>query len=129
MRKLLILPLLLIIGIVISWCDKSHNFMDVDNPNAKEDFKALFWSWKNSNIVPKDIIPDGLSWSWENVKWYAWKYYSDTVEDYVDKAKDSLSWAVKNLKDYYNSWVDQLTNTINDKVTWAISWELNKIKL
>ena len=103
--------------------------MDVDNPNAKEDFKALFGSWKNSNIVPKDIIPESLSWSWENVKWYAGKYYNDTMGDYVDKAKDSLSWVVKNLKDYYNSWVDQITNTISDKVTWAISGELNKIKL
>ncbi len=105
--------------------------MDIDNPNAKEDFKALFWSWgtSGSSIIPKDIIPDSLSWSRENVKWYAGKYYDDTVWEYVDKAKDSLSWAVKSLKDYYNSWVDQITNTINDKVTWAISGELNKIKL
>ena len=129
MKKLIILPILLITVVILTWCDKSHNFMNIDNPNAKEDFKALFGTWKTWNIIPKEIIPDSLSWSWENVKWYAEKYYNDTVDEYVDKAKNSLSWAVKSLKDYYNSWVDQITNNINDKVTWAISWELNKIKL
>jgi hypothetical protein len=26
-------------AIALSGCDMSHNFMDVDNPNAKEDLK------------------------------------------------------------------------------------------
>ena len=106
--------------------------MDIDNPNAKEDLQNVikwFGSWKTSDIIPSDIIPDALSWTFNNVKWHAKKYYEDTVEEYVDQAKQSLSWAVKSLKDYYNSWVDQITNSITDKVSWAISWELEKIKL
>ena len=103
--------------------------MDVDNPNAKEDLKYYIWSWSFYKINKEDIIPEGLSWSRDNVKWYVDQYYNDTVEEYVNQAKQWLSWAVQNLKDYYNNWVDQITNTINDKVTWAISGEMNKIKL
>jgi hypothetical protein len=31
--------------IVTSWCDMNHNFMDVDNANAKDDLKYYIWSW------------------------------------------------------------------------------------
>lgn len=106
--------------------------MDIDNPNAKEDLQNVikwFGSWKSSDIIPSDIIPDALSWTFDNIKWHAQKYYEDTVEGYVDAAKWQLSWAVKTLKWYYNSWVDQLTNTINDKITNTVNDELNKIKL
>lgn len=111
--------------------------MDIDNPNAKEDLQYFIWTWITSWIGSwiigswkvSDLIPDSLSWTVQDIKWYAHKYYEDTVEEYVDQAKQWLSWAVKSLKDYYNSWVDQLTNNITDKVSWAISWELKKIKL
>ena len=103
--------------------------MDVDNPNAEEDLKYYIWSWNLPKLSSWNIIPDSLSWTWNNVKWYAEQYYENTVEEYVDQAKQWLSWAVQNLKDYYNNWVDQITSTINDKVTWAISGEMNKIKL
>ena len=103
--------------------------MDVDNSNAKEDLKNLIWSWNIPKVDKKNIIPDSLSWKRDSAKWYANKYYEDTLEGYVDIAKDWLSWAKENLKWYYNSWVDQLNWIITDSISWMISWELNKIKV
>ena len=129
MKKLFTLTGLLLTIVILSGCDKSHNFMDVDNPNAKEDLLNLIWTWNIAKINSWNIIPDSLSWTRDTAKWYVNQYYEDTLQGYVDQAKQWLSWAVKSLKNYYNSWVDQITNTINDKVTWTISWELKKIKL
>ena len=103
--------------------------MDVDNPNAKEDLINLIWTWNIPKVKPDNIIPDSLSWTREDVKWYANKYYEDSVEEYVDKAKEWLSWVKENVKWYYNNWVDELNKMISDKVNWAISWELNKFKI
>lgn len=122
--------LILFLGLIfITWCDQSHNFMDVDNPNAKEDLKNLIHSWNLPNINTDDIIPDSLSWTWIDVKWYANQYYEDSLEEYVYLAKQWLSWTVQDLKWYYNSWVDELSQMISDKVNWVISWELNKFKI
>ena len=125
------LTLLWMISIVfiLTWCGNNYNFMDVDNPNAKNDIKNVIWSWKIPRINADDIIPDSLSWKRNDAKWYANKYYEDTLEEYVDIAKDWLSWAKESLKWYYNSWVDQLNWIITDSVSWMISWELNKIKV
>ena len=114
---------------ILAWCDKSHNFMDVDNPNAKEDLINLIWTWNMPKINTDNIIPESLSWTWDTAKWYANKYYEDTVEQYVDKAKSWLSWAKETVKWYYNDWVDELNSMISDKVNSAISWELNKFKI
>ena len=103
--------------------------MDVDNPNAKEDLKYYIWSWNIPKISSDDIIPDSLSWVRKDAKWYANKYYDDTLEGYVDVAKQWLSWTVQELKWYYNSWVDHLHGVITDKVNEAISGEINKFKI
>lgn len=113
----------------ISWCNTSHNFMDVDNPNAKEDLKNLIWSWNIPKIDTKNIVSDSLSWKRNDAKWYANKYYDDTLHEYVDIAKEWFSWAKQSLKWYYNSWIDELNEAISKKVNWAISWELNKYKI
>ena len=103
--------------------------MDVDNANAKEDLKNLIWSWNIPKIDKNSIIPDSLSWARKDAKWYANKYYEDTLEEYVDIAKEWLSWAKENLKWYYNDWVDELNKMVSDKVNNTISWELNKFKI
>ena len=102
--------------------------MDVDNPDAKDDFKKVVWSWGLPKINADDIIPSNLSWKRNDAKWYANKYYKDSLEGYVDTAKDWLSWTSQKLKWYYNSWVDQLNWIITESVNWVISGELNKIK-
>lgn len=113
----------------ITWCNTSHNFMDVENPNAKEDLQNLIWSWNIPKVDTKNIVPDSLSWKRNDAKWYANKYYEDTLQEYVEVAKDWLSWAKENIKWYYNKWVDELNETITNKVNWVISWELNNIKI
>ena len=127
--KNLLISGLLILAIFLVWCDKTHNFMDVDNPNAKEDLKYYIWSGSIPKINTEEIIPESLSWARKDAKWYANKYYEDTLEEYVNVAKDWLSWAKENLKWYYNDWVDELNKMVSDKVNWAISWELNKFKI
>ena len=111
------------------WCDNSHNFMDINNPSAKEDLQHYVSDVKLPKINADNVIPDGLTWTRETAKWYANKYYEDNLEEYVDIAKDWLSWAKENLKWYYNNWVDEINWAINKKINWAISWELNKFKL
>lgn len=128
MKKLIII-VLFISMFCLTWCDKSHNFMDVDNPHAKEDLINLIWTWNIPNIKTWNIIPDSLSWTRENVKWHANKYYEDTFEEYVDKAKEWLSWAKETVKWFYNDSVDDLNEMISDKVNWVISGELNKFKI
>ena len=103
--------------------------MDVDNPNAKEDLMNLIWTWNIPKINTENIIPDSLSWTREDVKWYANKYYEDSLEEYVDKAKEWLWWVKENLKWYYNEWVDELNKMVSDKVNSAVSGELNKFKI
>ena len=128
MKKAIKLGILLPL-IFLTWCDTSHNFMDVDNSNAKDDLKSLIWSWNIPKINTNDIIPDSLSWTLKDAKWYANKYYEDTLKEYVDIAKDGLSWTRENLKWYYNSWVEELNQKVSEKVNSAISWELNKFKI
>jgi len=128
MKKIIFLSIL-ITSIIIAWCDIEHNFMDVDNPNAKEDLEYYIWSWNFSNINIDELIPESLSWTRNDAKWYANKYYENTFEWYVDKAKVLLSWTTQRLKWYYNSWVDELNLVIKDKVDEAISEELNKFKI
>jgi len=127
--KNLLISGLLILAIFLVWCDKTHNFMDVDNPNAKDDLKNIIWSWNIPKMNTEDLVPDNLSWTRNDAKWYANKIYEDNLEWYVNTAKEWLSWAVQELKWYYNSWVDQLNIIISDKVNEAISWELNKFKI
>ena len=105
------------------------SFMDVNNPNAADDLKNLIWSWNIPKINTDEIVPDSLSWARNDAKWYANKYYEETLEEYVDKAKQWLSGAKETIKWYYNSWVDELNQVITDKVNWAISGELNKLKM
>lgn len=124
MKRFLILNMLLLCFIV-TWCDKSHNFMDVDNTNAKEDLQNLIWSWNIPKINTSEIIPDSLSWTRNDIKWRAEKYYTGKVEWYVDKAKEWLSWATEKLKWFYNDSIDDLNWTINEKV----NWEINKFKI
>jgi len=128
MKRISLLWLIWIVAFM-SWCSIEHNFMDVDNPNAKEDLKYYIWSGNIPKIKTEEIIPEGLSWARKDAKWYANKYYEDTLEEYVNVAKDWLSWAKENLKWYYNNWVDELNKMVSDKVNWAISWELNKFKI
>ena len=128
MKKVILIAFFLWV-IFIAWCDKSHNFMDVDNPNAKEDLINYIGTWKIPKIKTWNIIPNNLSWTREDVKWYANKYYEDTFEEYVDIAKEWLSWAKENLKWYYNEWIDELNQMVSDKVNWVISWELNKFRI
>ena len=128
MKKITFLWIILSI-ILLTWCDRSHNFMDVDNANAKEDLQNLIWSWNIPKINTNDIVPGSLSWKWNDAKWYAEKYYSGKVEWYVDKAKEWISWATETLKWFYNDSVDDLNGMISNKVNWAISWELNKFKI
>jgi hypothetical protein len=128
MKKIVLLWIILSFAI-ISWCDKSHNFMDVDNPNAKEDLKNFIWSWNIPQINTDEIIPDSLSWVRKDAKWYANKIYEENLEEYVDKAKVWLSWATQTLKWFYNDKVDEVNGVISDKVNWAISSELDKIKI
>lgn len=127
MGKIILLWLILLI--ILAWCDTNHNFMDVDNPNAKEDLKHYVSYWELPQINPDDIIPESLSWVREDAKWYANQYYDDVLGEYVDIAKQWLSWAKENLKWYYNSWVDELNKMIREKVNETISWELNKFKI
>lgn len=103
--------------------------MDVDNPNAKDDLKNIIWSWNIPQINSDDLGSGSLSWTRGTVRWYANKYYEDSMSGYVDKAKEWLSGARETVKWYYNDWVDEITRMVNDKVTWAISWELNKFKI
>ena len=128
MRRIVIFVLLAFI-LCIVWCDKSHNFMDVDNPNAKDDLKNIIWSWNIPKINTDGLIPDSLSWVWNDAKWYANQYIEDNLQEYIDVAKEWLSWAKESLKWYYNSWVDELNKMVNDKVSGVISWEFNKIKI
>lgn len=128
MKKIVFLWIILSFAI-ISWCDKSHNFMDVDNPNAKEDLKNFIWSWNIPQINTDEIIPDSLSWVRKDAKWYANKIYEENLEEYVDKAKVWLSWATQTLKWFYNDKVDEVNGVISNKVNWAISSELDKIKI
>ena len=117
------------LAVFLAWCDKSHNFMDVDNPNAKDDLKNLFWTWNVPEINGDDFIPDSLSWVRKDIKWNMDKIYENNLKWYVNTAKQWLSWAVQELKWYYNSWVDELNWVISDKVNAVISWELNKFKI
>ena len=126
MKKIVLLVLMVAF---LSGCDTSHNFMDPDKPNVREDIKYYFSGSKLPKINTDNIIPDSLSWTLKEAKWYANKYYEDTLEEYVDIAKEWLSWARENLKWYYNEWVDELNKRVSDKVSWAISWELNKFKI
>ncbi len=128
MKKILFCSMIFAM-LILTWCDKSHNFMDVDNPNAKEDLMNLIWTWNIPKINTDNIIPESLSWTRDTAKWYANKYYEDTFEEYVDKAKEWLSWAKETVKWFYNDSVDDLNQMISDKVNWAISWELNKFKI
>lgn len=128
MKKILLISLFLSL-MFITWCDKSHNFMDVENPHAKDDLMDLIWTWNIPKINTDNIIPDSLSWTRDTAKWYANKYYEDTFWEYVDKAKEWLSWAKETVKWYYNDSVDDLNQMISDKVNWVISWELNKFKI
>jgi hypothetical protein len=119
--------------IIISWCSIGHNFMDVDNPNAKDDLKYYIWSGNFPKINTDNIIPDSLSWARNDAKWYASKYYEENLgeylDEYVDMAKEWLSWAKESLKWYYNDGVDELNKMVNDKVSGVISWEFNKFKI
>ena len=128
MKKLTFL-LILLVSVIITWCDPDHNFMDVDNPNAKEDLLNIIWTWNIPTIDTENIIPDSLSWARETAKWYIDKYYDDSIEWYVNRAKEWISWATETLKWYYNEWVDELNWIISDKVNWAISEEMNKFKI
>ena len=128
MGKIVIFALLVFVSCLV-WCDKTHNFMDVDNPNAKDDLKYYIWSWSGSKINGDDLVPDSLSWVRKDTKWYANEYYEDNLKEYVDVAKEWLSWAVQELKWYYNSWVDELKWVITNKTSEAISWEMNKFKI
>lgn len=128
MKKIIIISIIFFTT-TLMWCNVNHNFMDVDNSNAKDDLKNMIWSWNLPKIDTKNVVPDSLSWKRNDAKWYANKYYEDTLEGYVDIAKDWFSWAKENLKWYYNSWVDQLNWIITDSINWIISWELNKIKV
>lgn len=129
MKKLTLLSILLSFVILLAWCGTNNNFMDVDNPNAKDDLKTIVWNKNIPDINTKDLVPDSLSWTLQDVKWYANQYYEDTLQWYVNTAKEWLSWAKENLKWRYNEWVDELNSMITDKVNWAISWELNKFKI
>ena len=128
MRKFFLLWLFLWL-LFVTWCDQSHNFMDVDNPNAKDDLLNLIWTWNIPDINADNIIPDSLSWTWQDVKWYANKQMEDTFWEYVDKARQWLSWAKETVKWFYNDSVDDLNEMISEKVNWVISWELNKFKI
>ncbi len=128
MKKIGILVLLSAILVVV-WCDTNHNFMDVNNPNAKEDLQHYIWSWHLPRLDTDEFLWDDLSWTRNNVKWYANQYYEDNLQEYVDVAKQWLSWTKETLKWYYNSWVDELNGIISDKVNSAISGELNKFKI
>lgn len=128
MKKIVIWSLLMWF-IVIAWCDGERNFMDVDNPNAKDDFMNMIWSDNIPKIKSWGYMPDGLSWTRSNVKWYANKYYEGSMSGYVDKAKEGLSWARETFKWYYNDWVDELNQIVSDKVNQAISWEFSKFKI
>ena len=128
MKRIAILAILFAV-LIITWCDREHNFMDVDNPNAKEDLKHYVPDIKFPEINTDDIIPDSLSWVRNDAKWYADQYYQDNIHGYVDVAKEWLSWAVQDLKWYYNNWVDELNQMVSDKVNWAVSGELNKFKI
>lgn len=129
MKNLVIFGLFALSIFCLTWCDTSHNFMDVDNPNAKDDLQHYVSDVKFPEINPDDLIPDSLSWTWKDAKWYANDYYKDTLEEYVDVAKEGLSWAKESLKWYYNDWVDEINRMVNEKVNEAISWELNKFKI
>ncbi len=124
MKKFALLWIILPI-ILIAWCDNNHNFMDVDNTNAKKNLQNLIWSWNIPKINSNDIITDSVSWTRKNIKWQAEKYYTGKVEWYVDKAKEWLSWATQKLKWFYNEWVDEINWAINEKV----NWEMNKFKI
>jgi hypothetical protein len=113
---------------IASWCDKSHNFMDIDNPNAKKDLQHYVSDWL-PKINTDDLVPDSLSWTRNDARWYANKYYEDTLQEYVDVAKQWLSWAIQDVKWYYNSWIDELNKMVSDKVNSTISGELNKFKI
>lgn len=128
MKKLLFFSIL-IMPIITTWCDIDHNFMDVDNPNAKEDLKYYIWSWNIPDINIDELIPESLSWTRNDAKWQVNKIYGENLRWYVDIAKDWLSGAVQELKWYYNSWVDELNSIIIDKVSESISEELNKFKI
>ena len=103
MKKLLFFSIL-IMSIITTWCDIDHNFMDVDNPNAKEDLKYYIWSWNIPDINIDELIPESLSWTRNDAKWQVNKIYGENLRWYVDIAKDWLSGAVQELKWYYNSW-------------------------
>jgi hypothetical protein len=115
--------------VALTWCSVNHNFMNIDNPNSKGNLENSIWNWNLPKIDTKNIIPGSLSWKRNDAKWYANKYYDDTLQEYVNAAKSWLSWAKETMKWYYNSWVDQLNTAITDKVNEAISWELNKFKI
>lgn len=132
MKKIVLLSIFSV-AIILSWCDNSHNFMDVDNENAKEDLKSLIKSKEidipSLNVNVEDILPESLSWTWQDAKWYVNKYIDDSMQPYVDKAKEWINWVKESLKWYYNDWVDELNWLISEKVNSAISWELSKFKI
>ena len=103
--------------------------MDIDNPDAKDDLKNLIWSWNIPNINANNLIPDSLSWTRNDARWYANKYYEDTLEEYVDIAKEWLSWVKENIKWFYNDSVDELWNTVTNEINTKIVEWLDKIKV
>lgn len=132
MKKIVLLSIFSVV-IALSWCDNSHNFMDVDNENAKEDLKSLIKSKEidipSLNVNVEEILPESLSWTWQDAKWYVNKYIDDSMQPYVDKAKEWINGVKESLKWYYNDWVDELNWMISEKVNSAISWELSKFKI
>lgn len=102
--------------------------MDVDNENAREDFRQFITEGYSGVEIP-NIITESLSGVVGDVKWYAKSYYSDVLWEYVDMAKNELSGATNMVKDYYNDSVDQVSNNIIDKVSQVISEKLNTLKL
>ena len=74
-------------------------------------------------------IQSDLSWTIDDVKWYAQQYYNDVLSGYVNRAKQDLSWKVADLKWQYNQWVDDIWDMISNTLNSAITEELNKLKL
>jgi hypothetical protein len=79
MKKIVILWVILFTAF-LTWCDKSHNFMDVENPNAKEDLINLIWTWNIPKINSDNIIPDSLSWTRDTTKWYVKIIWINEIE-------------------------------------------------
>ena len=123
--KNFVIPVILAMILIISGCSLWLPFYD-DEPKIAEKFSSIL---SNINWIWKDIISQNLSWKLETIKDYAQEYYTDVMQEYLDKAKSDLSWSINDLKIKYNEWIDDLSNTINDKITTNITDELNKLKL